>query len=302
MVVSLREARPADHDAIVDVTLAAYQEYAAQIRSGSRTPEHPRDARQPQPRRPARRRARPGRRRRGPALPRQSSRHRRRARPGPMARSPTTGRRALRTRPRRRARSHAGMHPPRASVRRRRPDAPHHLRHALRPPPLHPNGLPPRPRSRLQAHPHPHHQRLPPPPQPPIERFRLNRGGAGRAGARAPRARPHGEPSSPLLVPGSASEPPTIQLAAEAQPPLGDGGPSEPRPERATATGEPCGRARGARARRPSATTVRDESLSEELEEIGGEIVELAAAVLAAERGSGCACAARRRPSRRAAT
>ena len=31
MVVSLREARPADHDAIVDVTLAAYQEYATQI-------------------------------------------------------------------------------------------------------------------------------------------------------------------------------------------------------------------------------------------------------------------------------
>jgi ribosomal protein S18 acetylase RimI-like enzyme len=31
MAVSLREARPADHDAIVDVTLAAYQEYATQI-------------------------------------------------------------------------------------------------------------------------------------------------------------------------------------------------------------------------------------------------------------------------------
>ena len=31
MAVSLREARPADHAAIVDVMLAAYQEYASQI-------------------------------------------------------------------------------------------------------------------------------------------------------------------------------------------------------------------------------------------------------------------------------
>ena len=46
-----------------------------------------------------------------------------------------------------------------------------------------------------------------------------------------PRARPHGEPSSPLLVPGSASEPPTIQLSAP-QPPLGDGGPGTDRADR----------------------------------------------------------------------
>jgi len=31
VAVSLREARPADHDAIVEVTLAAYQEYATQV-------------------------------------------------------------------------------------------------------------------------------------------------------------------------------------------------------------------------------------------------------------------------------
>ena len=31
MAVTLREARSGDHDAIVDVTLAAYQEYAAQV-------------------------------------------------------------------------------------------------------------------------------------------------------------------------------------------------------------------------------------------------------------------------------
>ena len=59
-----------------------------------------------------------------------------------------------------------------------------------------------------------------------------------------PRARHHGEPSSPLRAQGSASEPPTLQSATP-QPPLGDGGPSEPDPERSTATGEPCGRARG---------------------------------------------------------
>jgi predicted N-acetyltransferase YhbS len=31
MAVSLREARPGDHDAIVELTLAAYQEYATQV-------------------------------------------------------------------------------------------------------------------------------------------------------------------------------------------------------------------------------------------------------------------------------
>jgi hypothetical protein len=65
-----------------------------------------------------------------------------------------------------------------------------------------------------------------------------------------PRARPHGEPSSPLLVLGSASEPPTNQLSAPS-PPWG-WGPSEPSPERATATGEPCGRARGHAALGPT--------------------------------------------------
>ena len=46
---------------------------------------------------------------------------------------------------------------------------------------------------------------------------------SGSPRAAWPRARPHGEPSSPLLVPGSASEPTTIQLSAP-RPPSGGWG------------------------------------------------------------------------------
>ena len=75
-------------------------------------------------------------------------------------------------------------------------------------------------------------------------------GDAGRR-ARAPWARHHGEPSSAFERRAQRASHQQLEEPTP-QPPWGMGGPSSLCPERVTPTGEPCGRAHGARARRPA--------------------------------------------------
>src|SRR5258706_10267325 len=78
-------------------------------------------------------------------------------------------------------------------------------------------------------------------------RLSLVESGDAAGQAPAPRERLRGEPSSPFER--GVRRASRQQLEEATPPPLGDGGPSSPGPERVTATGQPRRRARGGGAR-----------------------------------------------------